>query len=171
MTLVEDVKEACRACIDVKSWFMENRPKGMKTSATIATALLYRDPVVEEPTVHRLNSQGIVCPPDARELGRSTWTFLHSTAAYLPSAPTDAQRSHMALLLSAVAALYPCRGCGEHMAAYMDASPPDFQSRTSISRWLCGLHNEINQMLGKEPFDCDRAEERWKTGPPDASCS
>lgn len=170
MTMAEDFKEACRACIDVKSWFKESKQK-LATSASIATSILYPEPHLEQPVEHKLSSQGILCPPDARELGRSTWTFLHTTAAYLPQKLSESQSRHFELLVGAVAALYPCRGCAEHMSAYLEANPFDASSKASISQWLCRFHNEVNQMLGKPEFDCNRVDERWKTGPSDDSCN
>lgn len=35
------------------------------------------------------------CPPDTPEIGRATWTFLHTMAAYYPEQPSGAQRSLM----------------------------------------------------------------------------
>jgi FAD-linked sulfhydryl oxidase len=171
MTLQEDLKEACRACIDVKSWFKANAPK-MTATATIASSLIYNDPQASEPTHHRTSSQGLLCPPDARELGRSTWTLLHTTVAYLPRDQLSPEkRGHVSGLLSALAVLYPCRNCAEHMAVYMETNPPDLSTGQSIARWLCAFHNEISEMLGKDRFDCNRVNERWRAGPSDDSCS
>ena len=37
--------------------------------------------------------------------------------------------------------------------------------------WLCKIHNEVNEMLGKPSFDCSRVLERWRDGPADGvSC-
>ena len=169
MTFNEDFKEACRACIDVKSCFKEQKDK-MATSASISAALLYKDPQMESPIDHKLSSSGLVCPPDARELGRATWTFLHTTAAYLPERLSPNQKRHASTLLEAVAALYPCRNCAEHMSSYLETNPLDTSSRESISKWLCNFHNEVNEILGKEKFNCDRVQERWRNGPGDSSC-
>ncbi len=170
MTFNEDFKEACRACIDVKGWFRDTKTK-MASSASISASLLYKDPQIEAPIEHKLSTNGLVCPPDSRELGRSTWTFLHTTAAYLPSGELSLQQSRQAsLLVEAVAALYPCRGCGEHLSAYLEANPLDTSSGKNFSLWLCNFHNEVNEMLGKEKFDCERAQERWQKGPADDSC-
>lgn len=164
----EEVQEACRACIDVKTWFKQTK---MKTSTLISSNLLYADPVVENPTTNKVSSSGVVCPPDSRELGRSTWTFLHTTAAYLPEVPSQPQKEQFSNLLQAVSQLYPCRNCAEHLQAYMDVNPLALDSRRSISKWLCTFHNEVNQMLGKETFDCSKTDDRWKYGPKDDSCN
>lgn len=164
----EEVKEACRACIDVKTWFKENK---MKTSTLISTSLLYPDPLIENPTTHKVSSEGLVCPPDAKELGRSTWTFLHTTAAYLPDKPSEHEKQQVSNLITAVSHLYPCRNCAEHLQSYIEVNPLTLDSKRSISQWLCRFHNEVNQMLGKEVFDCKKLDERWKNGPKDDSCN
>ena len=52
----------------------------------------------------------------------------------------------------------------------MKTSPPDVSGREGLSRWLCERHNEVNEMLGKERFDCGKVGERWREGPADGSC-
>lgn len=37
-----------------------------------------------------MNCFDIACPPDSGELGRSTWTYLHSLAAHYPVTHTEA---------------------------------------------------------------------------------
>ena len=112
------------------------------------------------------------CPPDVEELGRATWTFLHTTAAYFPDAPTQAQRVNMLSLLRALPVLYPCSVCAQHLGENMKTRPPDVSGRVGLSRWLCEQHNEVNERLGKERVECtvERLDERWKDGPGDGSC-
>ena len=52
----------------------------------------------------------------------------------------------------------------------MKKNPPDVTSRDTLSKWLCGVHNEVNLRIGKKPFDCAKVDERWKDGPADGSC-
>ncbi|EMD38806.1 hypothetical protein CERSUDRAFT_47273 [Gelatoporia subvermispora B] len=112
------------------------------------------------------------CPPDVERLGRSTWTFLHTTAAYFPDRPSPTQRANMLMLLRALPTLYPCGHCADHLGSEMATHPPDVSSRAALSRWLCERHNEVNERLGKERFDCGlrSLDERWKDGPNDGSC-
>ena len=169
--LTEEVKEACRACIDVKTWFKENKPPKMKSSTLISPSILCSDPIIESPTIHKVSSSGLVCPPDSRELGRSTWTFLHTTAAYLPETPNEQEKAQFSNLLTSISCLYPCRNCAEHLQAFMEINPIALDSKKSISQWICNFHNEVNQILGKETFDCSKIDERWKNGPKDDSCN
>jgi mitochondrial FAD-linked sulfhydryl oxidase len=110
------------------------------------------------------------CPPDVESLGRATWTFLHTTAAYYPESPTHTQRAHMLQLLHALPQLYPCSHCANDLGARLQRRPPDVRSRAALAAWLCATHNEVNAMLGKPAFDCARVDERWKDAPKDGSC-
>ena len=110
------------------------------------------------------------CPPDVESLGRATWTFLHTTAAYYPESPTLTQRAHMLQLLHALPQLYPCSHCAEDLGTRMQRRPPDVRSRAALAAWLCATHNEVNAKLGKPTFDCARVDERWRDGPKDGSC-
>ncbi|EJD43693.1 FAD-dependent thiol oxidase [Auricularia subglabra TFB-10046 SS5] len=114
------------------------------------------------------------CPPDRDTLGRATWTFLHTTAAYYPAAPSAAQRTHMLALLRALPVLYPCSHCAEHLGEQMAVASVKAEqavaSQNALSRWLCERHNEVNALQGKPLFDCSKTDERWKDGPPDGSC-
>jgi mitochondrial FAD-linked sulfhydryl oxidase len=110
------------------------------------------------------------CPPDSEQLGRSTWTFLHTAAAYYPVNPSPQHRRSMLSLLQSLPVLYPCNYCAEHLGGEMKKNPPDVSGRAQLSKWLCDVHNEVNERLGKDKFDCARALERWKDGPKDGGC-
>ena len=110
------------------------------------------------------------CPPDVQHLGRATWTFLHTTAAYYPENPTPEQRTGMLGLLRALPILYPCSHCASHLAENMKDHPPDVSGRAGLSWWLCQRHNEVNELLGRAKFDCTKTDERWKDGPSNGSC-
>ena len=110
------------------------------------------------------------CPPDVEQLGRATWTFLHTTAAYYPEKPTPSQRANMLMLLGSLPVLYPCGWCAKDFGESIQKTKPDVSGRVALSRWLCNRHNEVNEKLGKDKFDCAKVDERWKDGPPDDSC-
>ena len=104
------------------------------------------------------------CPPDSSELGRSTWTFLHSMAAYYPETPSQQDKADMAGFIKSLARFYPCWYCAEHFSQYISATPPLLDSNSDLSLWFCDAHNEVNQRLGKKQFDCSTVLERWKYG-------
>lgn len=110
------------------------------------------------------------CPPDVNTLGRATWTFLHTTAAYYPRTATPAQQTSMRALIHGVAEFYPCTWCAKDFRERIAEHAPDVQGRDGLGRWLCERHNEVNVRLGKEVFDCGKVGERWKDGPKDGRC-
>ena len=112
------------------------------------------------------------CPADTEALGRSTWTFLHTTAAYYPVVAPARTQTQMRNLLSSLSILYPCVPCAEDFQDKVKEHPPDVSGREALSRWLCERHNEVNEKLGKESFSCDwrSLNGRWKDGPDDGSC-
>ncbi|KAL3315713.1 hypothetical protein Ciccas_005655 [Cichlidogyrus casuarinus] len=110
------------------------------------------------------------CPPDKNELGRSTWTLLHSMAAYYPDSPTEQQKSGMYAFLKQFAEFYPCHHCSKDLKTNMVKIPPKLDSRMDLSGWLCVQHNQVNAKLHKPFFDCSKVEERWRKGWSDGSC-
>ncbi|KAI4133111.1 MAG: hypothetical protein LQ338_000376 [Usnochroma carphineum] len=112
------------------------------------------------------------CPPDVEELGRSTWTLLHTISASYPSQASPTQQSEMRQFLGLFGKLYPCWVCAEDFQEWMSrkGNEPRVESRDGLGRWMCEAHNEVNRKLGKKEFDCGRWEERWRTGWKDGRC-
>lgn len=149
-------------CINVKDWAdrVQRVTMAKKLAAVGGTVL----------STSALADSQDHCPPDAAQLGRATWTFLHTMSVYYPQSPSPAQQADMHSLLTNIARFYPCEHCASHMRAQMQVDPPQVISRQSLANWLCRLHNEVNLRLGKPVFDCGRVFERWREGPRDGSC-
>ncbi|CAO1638043.1 unnamed protein product [Parajaminaea phylloscopi] len=132
------------------------------------------------------SSKGLPCPPDVEELGRSTWSFLHSVAAVYPAEPSQEQRSALLSLLTSLPHLYPCGSCADALseeyrrretaskASAVASPPPDSMtpqqataSQTTATKFLCSIHNEVNERLGKPKWDCEdlaKLKQRWQDG-------
>ncbi|KAF4978411.1 hypothetical protein FZEAL_5202 [Fusarium zealandicum] len=110
------------------------------------------------------------CPPDVEQLGRSTWTLLHSIAAQYPEQPSRGQQSDLLSFVGLFSKLYPCWSCAEDFQGYLKRDEPKVSSRDDFGKWLCGAHNDVNRKLGKPEFDCFKWEERWRTGWKDGRC-
>lgn len=97
------------------------------------------------------------------DLGRATWTFLHTFAAQFPDEPTKRQERDARELIMILTRMYPCGECARHFAEIVKNNPPDCSSGLGLQRWMCAAHNEVNESLGKPRFDCSRIDERWNT--------
>ncbi|XP_014218040.1 FAD-linked sulfhydryl oxidase ALR [Copidosoma floridanum] len=155
----------CRACSDFKYW------------AKLQKKAFYNESKNSEdknPDKKSVESTAIVsrkdCPLDRGELGSSTWSFLHTMAAYYPDTPTAEQKTSMSTFFNLFAKFYPCRICAEDLQAQLEESPPQTDSQHRLSQWLCDIHNEVNEKLGKPLFDCKLVNQRWRDGWADGSC-
>ncbi|WWC70709.1 uncharacterized protein I206_104660 [Kwoniella pini CBS 10737] len=112
------------------------------------------------------------CPPDNIILGRSTWNFLHTTAAYYPLKANENQKIQMKNLLESLSIFYPCNWCSLDFQKDFKKNPPQVEGRENLMKWLCERHNEVNKKLGKNEFNCEikNLDNRWKDGPEDGSC-
>ena len=110
------------------------------------------------------------CPPDVEELGRSSWTLLHSMAATYPEKPTVTEQQDVSQFMGLFSKLYPCWSCAADFREFIKASRVRTESRDEFGKWLCEAHNDVNRKLGKKEFDCGRWQERWKDGWKDGSC-
>uniref|UniRef100_A0A7S2D2E8 Sulfhydryl oxidase n=1 Tax=Haptolina brevifila TaxID=156173 RepID=A0A7S2D2E8_9EUKA len=106
------------------------------------------------------------CPPDRDELGRHSWTLLHTMAAYFPDKPSSVESATALGFIRAIGVLYPCRHCATEFQAGLEESPPRANSRAELSVWLCEAHNRVNRLLGKPEFKCSVAslDARWRKG-------
>jgi len=155
-------KKPCRACSDFKSW-MKTQGGGQKKKEGAAAS----PEEVASPPFAAPPSQ---CPADREELGRSTWTLLHTTAAYYPQKPTQHQQTTMRQFITSFSRLYPCDHCAEDFRQDLAAHPPAVESGDRLARWFCDRHNTVNRKLGKPEFDCSLVAERWRDGWKDGSC-
>ncbi|KAF2273883.1 mitochondrial FAD-linked sulfhydryl oxidase-like protein ERV1 [Westerdykella ornata] len=112
------------------------------------------------------------CPPDVEELGRASWTLLHSITATYPEKPSPQLQSETKTFMGIFAKLYPCWYCAKDFQQWMqdERNAPRVSSRDEFGRWMCEAHNHVNVRLGKKEFDCTLWEERWRTGWKDGRC-
>jgi len=173
-TIIGPDGKPCKLCTATRDWKRlvatpdpnsQRRKSGHpSTAAAMAAALASGTHTPSPPTPPDS------CPLDIEQLGRATWSFLHTTAAYYPDRPTPTQRANMLGLIRALPVLYPCTHCASHLGDNIKEHPPDVSGRMPLSRWFCERHNDVNERLGKEKFDCAKTDERWKDGPEDGSC-
>ncbi|KAL3492564.1 ERV/ALR sulfhydryl oxidase domain-containing protein [Aspergillus germanicus] len=152
----------CRTCTSAAAWKNLTRQARATPSSSAPTAARQSPQPLKE------------CPPDVEELGRSTWTLLHSMSATYPEKANPEQQSEMRGFLKLLSKLYPCWVCADDFRTWM-AEPsgknePKLGGRKEFGNWMCEAHNEVNRKLGKKEFDCRFWEERWRTGWKDGRC-
>lgn len=144
-------KKPCRACnsyTDQKDSFMSMAAKFKKP----------------KPQQHKQ------CPLDREELGRHTWGYLHTMAAYWSETPSIKEQSAMRNFVSTFSKTYPCEDCAYALREWMREHPPKTRNNFELATWLCEAHNEVNERLGKKQFDCSLVFKRWRDGWDDGSC-
>ncbi|KAL7465906.1 hypothetical protein ACHAXS_006209 [Conticribra weissflogii] len=104
------------------------------------------------------------CPPTKDVIGSSTWSLLHSMAAWYPNKPTQEDQQSMSQFMTALAKFYPCTWCAKDFQENISLSPPRTESREDLCTWLCEQHNTVNTKLGKPIFQCSmkNLDERWR---------
>ncbi|KAL7486224.1 hypothetical protein ACHAW6_011817 [Cyclotella cf. meneghiniana] len=104
------------------------------------------------------------CPPTKDEIGVSTWTLLHSMAAWYPNQPSTQDKQFMSDFVKALARFYPCTWCATDFQKNVELSPPRVDTREDLCIWFCEQHNIVNKKVGKPMFHCtiEKLDERWK---------
>ncbi|KAB2635999.1 FAD-linked sulfhydryl oxidase ERV1-like [Pyrus ussuriensis x Pyrus communis] len=72
-------------------------------------------------------------PLTKEELGRSTWTFLHTLAAQYPDKPTRQQKKDVKELILYIRCMFG------------RSNPVQSGSYAELSQWLCHVHNTVNR--------------------------
>jgi FAD-linked sulfhydryl oxidase len=148
------LEKPCKACVDFKDWLKHG-----------VTTDVEKKPVIEKQI--SINSE---CPLMRDDLGRASWSLLHTMAAYYPIQPKKEEKQLMNQFIDSFSKLFPCPECREDFQEEIVKSPPDLSSRLGLSTWMCQQHNIVNRKLGKPEFDCRKVLERWKDGPKDGRC-
>lgn len=141
----DDTKAALTAALGRISSVAASSPSSTKTKAATA-------------------SDKVVCPPTKDAIGASTWTLLHSMAAWYPDRPSSQDKKLISGFIDGLAKFYPCTWCAEDFQINVEKSPPRTETREDLCIWLCEQHNNVNEKLGKPLFRCnkDALDERWR---------
>ena len=96
-----------------------------------------------------------------QEIGRNTWSLLHSMAASYPNEPTEEDKKQITNFLYSLANLFPCKICGSHLLKMLKKEGVHADSREELVNYICKIHNIVNKVLQKPQFDCKKAFDFW----------
>lgn len=85
--------------------------------------------------------------------GPSIWHFLHTMSFNYPVKPTDDDKRHYSDFIKSLQHVLPCRHCRENLVnnfKVFPLKPCHMESRAAFSRYVYGLHETVNKMLGKK---------------------
>lgn len=98
------------------------------------------------------------------ELGRAAWKVFHTILAQYPEHPEEEDRQTLTSYIHLFSRVYPCRECAEDFQKLLKKYPPQVSSREHASQWGCHIHNQVNQKLHKEWFDCNEISDKYNCG-------
>ncbi|EDV93903.1 GH18034 [Drosophila grimshawi] len=154
----------CRTCNDFKSWSKQQR----LISSTQAAKEKHM--AANETLNVQVAAPRDDCPLDKVRLGISTWSLLHTMAAFYADNPTDTEKRDMRKFFEVLSRLYPCEYCAKDFRSEIEVNPVNVNSQKDLAMWLCKFHNRVNDKLGKPLFNCSKVNERWRDGWLDGSC-
>lgn len=98
----------CGTCTDFKDWFNQNAQKttGENKSKSKSTA----GPSTTSSTTGYNYSE---CPLFRNQLGKATWSYLHTMAAYYPANPSSEEQNRMKEFIDTFAHTFPCSHCAK----------------------------------------------------------
>lgn len=164
----------CRSCNTLLDFKMANGVTAKRSGKPLAAAAALTATATAATATTKdesfNNGYAKECPPDVNELGRSTWTLLHSIAANYSDKPTTDEQTNLDTFIHSFSKLYPCWFCAKDFQKYIANDKPKVTNRDEFGKWLCEAHNAVNVKTGKKTFDCNLWKERWKDGWKDGSC-
>eukprot|EP00249_Psilotum_nudum_P022225 c28422_g2_i1 orf=702-1481(-) len=101
---------------DVDELALTDFEQNTKARGTVGTHSSVRKSVQEE-NVHIHLTRKMESASGAgskEELGRATWTLLHTIAAQFPARPTRQQQCDVKELMAILSRIYPCKQCADH---------------------------------------------------------
>ncbi|KRX05361.1 ERV/ALR sulfhydryl oxidase domain [Pseudocohnilembus persalinus] len=96
------------------------------------------------------------------ELGQHGWSLLHMIAVTFPDTVDDQFIMKTNVFLNLFGQFYPCKECSEHFLKNLENNPFQGRTKQEFKIYVCELHNEVNQRLGKPIVDCkNEIDQLW----------
>lgn len=85
--------------------------------------------------------------------GPALWHTLHTMSFNYPVKPTVDDKKHYREFIESLRHVLPCGACRKNLVSNLEKVPLTayaLSNRTTFSRWLYKLHEQVNTMLGKK---------------------
>jgi len=85
--------------------------------------------------------------------GPSLWHYLHTMSFNYPVKPTKQDKKQYKNFILLLKHVMPCKYCRINLRKNLKAHPLrncDLKNRNKFSKWVYGLHEHVNKMLGKK---------------------
>tara|TARA_Y100000816_G_scaffold263294_1_gene221553 strand:- start:24671 stop:25357 length:687 start_codon:yes stop_codon:yes gene_type:complete len=85
--------------------------------------------------------------------GPSMWHYLHTMSFNYPVKPTHQEKRHYMDFVKSLKYTLPCKYCRKNLVTNFKSMPltlKEMKNRDSFSRYIYGLHELVNKMLGKK---------------------
>jgi len=100
-----------------------------------------------------------------RTHGKEMWNVLHITSVFLPEKPNKEEVDHFTNFVKGILHFGTKfeSTWHEYTIKYIKDNPFNFVDRESSMLWICNFHNDVNQKLGKDLFECtkENISQRW----------
>lgn len=101
----------CGTCTDFKDWFNQNAKKNTDTDGSDKKSEIKSKPTAGSSTPKGYNYSE--CPLFRNQLGKATWSYLHTMAAYYPANPSLEEQNKMKDFIDTFAHTFPCSHCAK----------------------------------------------------------
>ena len=87
--------------------------------------------------------------------GPSFWNFLHMVSFAYPTSPSQKDKKNYMAFIKQLKCILPCKHCRDNLTDNLKTvklSLSSMKSQESFSKFVYDLHNQVNVMLGKQPY-------------------
>jgi len=119
------------SCDDIMSKFKAARDRSHQKQQQ-SNSSKHENPTTSTVSVDSDDTPPLQCPPNSQILGQSTWTLLHTMAAWYPDQPTQQEQTSMTNFVQGLAQFYPCTWCAKDFQQNLQEQPVQYVSNQKM---------------------------------------